>query len=120
MRNDDRKKILINSTISHHDLFFQCPHEKPCPRSMDSKDKTPCNFLSKHQPLRIGEPSATDISLYSYLILKKGERTSEDSSIEWPRVVRPIQIGSRHVICRTCTHRGELERFVVTKGKNTK
>lgn len=87
---------------------------------MNPKDKTPCNFLSKHQPLRIGEPRSTDISLYSYLVLKKGERNSEDSSIEWPRVVRPILVKSKHVICRTCTHRGELEEFIVTKGKNTK
>lgn len=87
---------------------------------MDAKDATPCNFPSSYNPLRIGEPQKMGMAYYSYLVLKKGSRSSEDASIEWPRVVRPTLVRSGHSICRMCTNRGKLEEKIISKGKHTK
>lgn len=87
---------------------------------MDAEDKTPCNFFSRFNPLRVGDPLNTDTTKYSYLVLKKGLRSSEDASIDWPRFVRATQVRSRHTICHMCTHRGKLERHIVTPTKHSK
>lgn len=106
--------------MNYEQSIFQCPHQKPCPRAMDSADNTPCNFQSAYYPLRVGEPQNIDMTTYSYLILKRGLRTDEDASIEWPRLVRPTLVRSRHTICRMCTHQGKLEEVVVTASKHSK
>lgn len=87
---------------------------------MAADDKTPCNFLSTYNPLRVGDPENTALTTYSYLILKKGLRTNEDASIEWPRLVRPTLVRSRHTICRMCTSQGELKEIIVTPSKHSK
>lgn len=35
-------------------------------------------------------------------------------------MVRPTQVRSGHVRCQLCTHRGNLEELIITKGKNSK
>ena len=48
----------------------------------------------------------------------KGERGEADP--QWPRVVRPVLLRSRHTICRLCTKEGQLQEVVVTRSKHNK
>lgn len=99
-------------------LFAPCPHELPCPRAVKN-DGTPCNFAVKYRSLDIGQNIKDQIALYSHVIFKKGLRT-DDKTIDWPRMVRPTQVRSRHTRCKLCTHRGKLEEVVITKRKHSK
>lgn len=69
--------------------------------------------------MRIGDVPNDGKVLYSYVVFKKGTR-SDDKTIDWPRIVRPIQVRSRHARCRLCTHRGNLENVIITKRKHPK
>lgn len=56
---------------------------------------------------------------FSYVVFKKGSR-SDDTTIDWPRLVRQTQVRGGHTHCRLCTHLGELRQIVITKGKHSK
>lgn len=99
-------------------LFAPCPHEETCPRLLKN-DGTPCNFYAPFRSLGIGQSKSDSRTLFSYAIFKKGMRDS-DKTINWPRLVRPTQVRTRHTRCKMCTHRGELEEAVVTKRKHSK
>lgn len=45
------------------------------------------------------------------------ERTENDN---WPRLVRPTMLRSKHVRCRICTSNGKLNEVVFTASKNGK
>ncbi|XP_031627853.1 methyltransferase-like protein 17, mitochondrial [Contarinia nasturtii] len=99
-------------------LFAPCPHEMACPRVLKD-DGTPCNFSARYRSLDIGQRPKDEIIRYSYVVFKKGSR-DDDPTMNWPRLVRPTQVRTRHTRCKLCTHRGKLEELVVTKGKHSK
>lgn len=68
--------------------------------------------------MRIGDTQNEEIIKYSYVVLKKGAR-ADDDTIDWPRIVRPTLVKSRHTRCRLCTHRGKLEEVIITKRKHS-
>lgn len=82
-------------------------------------DGTPCNFAASYRTLDIGQTRQDRKTLFSYIVFKKGSR-DDDKTINWPRMVRPTQVRTRHTRCKFCTHRGKLEEVVVTKGKHSK
>lgn len=86
---------------------------------MIKDDGTPCSFNVKYRSQEIGQKAKNHEMLYSYVIFKKGSR-DDDKTIDWPRMVRPTQVRTRHTRCRFCTHRGELEEVVITKAKHSK
>lgn len=89
-----------------------------CPRML-SNDGTPCNFHARFRSLGIGQVKSEHKILFSYVIFKKGSRI-DDKTIDWPRLVRPTQVRTRHTRCRMCTSRGQLEEIVFTKAKHSK
>lgn len=96
----------------------KCPHEMACPRLLEA-NKTPCNFYVNYRTPNIGQTTKDSTILFSYVIFKKGSRT-DDKTLDWPRMVRPTQVRSKHTRCKFCTHRGKLEEIVITKGKHSK
>ncbi|XP_061725589.1 methyltransferase-like protein 17, mitochondrial [Cydia pomonella] len=93
--------------------FSPCPNDNVCPRYLELK--TPCNFIMKYESLPY--PSKLDVfaELFSYVILRKGERPSDDP--QWPRIVRAPIVRSGHTICRLCTKQGELQEIIFSKSK---
>ncbi|KAL0852782.1 hypothetical protein ABMA27_012589 [Loxostege sticticalis] len=93
--------------------FSPCPNDNVCPRYLEHQ--TPCNFLMKYESLPF--PSKTELfaDLFSYVILKKGERPEDDP--QWPRIVRAPIVRSGHTICRLCTAQGELKEIIFSKAK---
>lgn len=69
--------------------------------------------------MRIGDVANDEKVVYSYVIFKKGIR-SDDKTIDWPRIIRPVQVRPRHTRCKLCTHRGKLENVIITKRKHSK
>lgn len=67
----------------------------------------------------IQEPCRRRVERYSYVVLEKGERDSE-KDLQWPRVVRPNLVKSRHSICRVCTKNGKLNEVIFTAAKHGK
>lgn len=82
-------------------------------------DGTPCNFVAGYRSIDIGQTRQDKKMLFSYVVFKKGSR-DDDKTINWPRLVRPTQVRTRHTRCKFCTHRGKLEELIVTKGKHSK
>lgn len=116
--NEIRDFILQvdNKTNAGH-VFSPCPHDNVCPRFLED-DGTPCNFEVTYFSLPIGQKSERRKELYSYVVLKKGTRSSEDA--QWPRIVRPTLVRSKHTICRICSARGKLDEIIFTSKKHGK
>ncbi|KAI0213026.1 Methyltransferase-like protein 17, mitochondrial [Lamellibrachia satsuma] len=97
-------------------VFAPCPHDKPCPRYV-RQDGTPCNFMVPYQPLKVkGSKQTDDVARFAFVVLRKGERPTED--VSWPRIVRPTSTPSRRVHCRTCAANGELQMSTITSSKH--
>lgn len=109
---------LVKGEVKNY--LFQCPHDLRCPRLQDLADRTPCNFEIAYTPLRVSSDSAVDrrTSTYSYAILKKG--SIADATRQWPRIVRPTLVRSKHSICRVCTESGNLQEVIFTASKHGK
>ncbi|XP_047111717.1 methyltransferase-like protein 17, mitochondrial [Schistocerca piceifrons] len=97
-------------------IFAPCPHDHSCPRAFE--DKTPCNFEVTYESLPIGNRGKLKKELFSYVVLAKGSRHSDDA--QWPRIVRPTLVRSRHTICRMCTASGKLTEVIFTASKHGK
>ncbi|OWR45826.1 RSM22 protein [Danaus plexippus plexippus] len=69
----------------------------------------------KYETLPFPSKSEVMAELFSYVILRKGARPSNDPG--WPRVVRAPIVRSGHTICRMCTAQGELEEVIFSKAK---
>lgn len=94
--------------------FSPCPNDSVCPRYLDHQ--TPCNFLMKYESLGYHSKSEVLADLYTYVILRKGDRPNDDP--QWPRIVRAPIVRSGHTICRMCTAQGELKEIIFSKGKH--
>ncbi|XP_052745974.1 methyltransferase-like protein 17, mitochondrial [Bicyclus anynana] len=110
--NEAREFILSSEEKGY--AFAPCPNNNVCPRYLEFE--TPCNFLMKFETL--GFPSKKEImaDLFSYIILRKGDRPPDDP--QWPRIVRAPIVRSGHTICRLCTKNGELQEVIFSKGKH--
>ncbi|VVC87207.1 methyltransferase-like protein 17, mitochondrial [Leptidea sinapis] len=112
--NEVREFILNlkDSRLKGH-VFAPCPHDTVCPRFLEQK--TPCNFLMKYETL--GFPSKIELQgeLFTYVVLRKGERPANDT--QWPRIVRAPIVRSGHTICRLCTAEGDLKEIIFSKAK---
>ncbi|XP_024944255.1 methyltransferase-like protein 17, mitochondrial isoform X2 [Cephus cinctus] len=96
--------------------FSPCPQDLKCPRYKELQ--TPCNFEVSYISTPFISPRHTNKERYSYVIMRKGERPKDDE--QWPRIVRPILMRSRHTICRLCTKEGNLQEIILTKSKHGK
>ncbi|CAH0730633.1 unnamed protein product, partial [Brenthis ino] len=112
--NEAREYVLNSSQKDKGYAFAPCPNDNVCPRYLEQK--TPCNFLMKYETLPFPLKSDVAADLYSYVILRKGVRPSDDP--QWPRIVRPPIVRSGHTICRLCTAQGELKEIIFSKGKH--
>lgn len=113
--NEAREFVLNLDRGAKHKgyAFSPCPNDNVCPRYMEQE--TPCNFLMKYESLPYGAKSEVYGELFTYVILKKGVRPSDDP--QWPRVVRAPIVRSGHTICKLCTAQGELKEVIFSKGK---
>lgn len=93
--------------------FSPCPNDNVCPRYLEHQ--TPCNFLMKYESLPYPSKSEIYAELFSYVILRKGERPKDDP--QWPRIVRAPVVRSGHTICKLCTAQGKLEEVIFAKSK---
>ncbi|XP_039761967.1 methyltransferase-like protein 17, mitochondrial [Pararge aegeria] len=110
---NEAREFILNGCKEKGYAFAPCPNNNVCPRYLELE--TPCNFLIKYETL--GFPSKVEImaNLFSYIILRKGDRPSDDP--QWPRIVRAPIVRSGHTICRLCTQNGELKEIIFSKGK---
>ncbi|XP_050423043.1 methyltransferase-like protein 17, mitochondrial [Adelges cooleyi] len=116
--NEARDLILNISSSNDGDchVFSPCPHEHSCPRF--ETDNTPCNFEISYYTPNIAQQSQFKRAPISYIIVKKGPRLADDE--QWPRLVRPVKVRSKHSICRMCTSSGKLQEIIFTASKHGK
>ncbi|KAF7281056.1 ribosome assembly protein METTL17, mitochondrial [Rhynchophorus ferrugineus] len=98
-------------------IFSPCPHEAVCPRFM-ADDGTPCNFEVSYYNLPIGRSLEILKERYCYVVLKKGKRNEYNK--QWPRIIRPTLVRSKHTICRMCTANEKIEEVIFTAKKHGK
>ncbi|XP_050359605.1 methyltransferase-like protein 17, mitochondrial [Nymphalis io] len=110
---NEAREFVLNSAKKKGYAFAPCPNDNVCPRYLEQK--TPCNFLMKYESLAFVSKTEVVADLFSYVILKKGDRPSDDA--QWPRIVRAPIVRSGHTICRLCTSQGELKEIIFSKGK---
>ncbi|CAG9789847.1 unnamed protein product [Diatraea saccharalis] len=113
---NDAREFILNMPKSKNGgyAFSPCPNDVICPRYLEQQ--TPCNFLMKYVSLPFPSKQEVSADIFSYVILRKGERPSDDS--QWPRIVRAPIVRSGHTICRLCTAQGELKEVIFSKGKH--
>ncbi|XP_063836951.1 methyltransferase-like protein 17, mitochondrial [Ostrinia nubilalis] len=112
--NEAREFVLNLSKGKNNGYAFSpCPNDNVCPRYLEQE--TPCNFLMKYESLQYPSKAEIHADVFSYVILKKGERPSDDP--QWPRIVRAPIVRSGHTICRLCTAQGDLKEIIFSKGK---
>ncbi|CAK1587867.1 unnamed protein product [Parnassius mnemosyne] len=112
---NEAREFVLNSADSQNKgyAFAPCPNDNVCPRYMEHE--TPCNFLMKYESLPFPSKAEVLADVFSYVILRKGERPADDPL--WPRIVRAPIVRSGHTICRLCTAQGELKEIIFSKGK---
>ncbi|XP_046397479.1 methyltransferase-like protein 17, mitochondrial isoform X2 [Ischnura elegans] len=96
-------------------IVAPCPHDLPCPKV---KTKKPCTFPVQFLTLPIGQGEENKATLFSYLVIKKGIRPEDD--LQWPRLVQPVLVRSKHTICRACCSNGQLQEIIFTSSKHGK
>lgn len=58
---------------------------------------------------------------FSYVVLERRNAAATDrTDAEWPRLVRPTLVRSKHTICRMCTAAGRLEEVIFTQRQHGK
>ncbi|XP_068723173.1 ribosome assembly protein METTL17, mitochondrial-like [Montipora capricornis] len=102
-------------------VFSPCPHDVECARSDPETRDHPCNFEQRVQLAFCQKNTRLKkfgfhTERFSYIVLRKGERDITEK--QWPRVLQPIRLRSRHVICKLCCSSGDLEQKILTKKKD--
>ncbi|XP_064416492.1 methyltransferase-like protein 17, mitochondrial isoform X2 [Latimeria chalumnae] len=98
------------------DIVLECSHDLPCPK-LAEKIVLPCNFVQAYHPLPFTWNPDVKLEKFSYLILRRQSRGSEES---WPRIIQPVQRRARHVHCHLCSNSGTLEHVVITARKHSR
>ncbi|ENN79731.1 methyltransferase-like protein 17, mitochondrial [Dendroctonus ponderosae] len=114
--NEIRDFILQADKEAKGHIFSPCPHDNICPR-FASKDGKPCNFKVRYNCMPIGKKVEMKHELYSYVVLKKGDHSND---LNWPRVVKPILVRTKHSVCRICTANGKLREVIFTAKRHGK
>ncbi|KAJ7374597.1 Methyltransferase-like protein 17, mitochondrial [Desmophyllum pertusum] len=102
-------------------VFSPCPHDVKCARSDAKTRDHPCNFEQRVQ-LAFSQKNTRlkkrgfHTARFSYIVLRKGARDSEEKP--WPRVLEPLRLRRRHVICKLCCSSGDLKHKIFTKKKD--
>ncbi|KAK6629232.1 hypothetical protein RUM43_003049 [Polyplax serrata] len=107
--NEARSWLLETSKLYNVEcsIFAPCPHELPCPRFQSLGKLTPCNFVVKYHRLPLGSlRRSTGTSLFSFLILRKGEKPPQE--ISSARIVRKVLRRHKHIVCHLCMNDGKL------------
>lgn len=106
-------------------IFAPCTHEHVCARTDVNTRDHPCNFSQKvelsyaFQTIRKLKKFGYFNERFSYIVLRKSSEDSEPKDgVEWARILDPIKLKRRHVICELCCHNGNIEKHVITKGKD--
>uniref|UniRef100_A0A7N8WI21 Ribosome assembly protein METTL17, mitochondrial n=1 Tax=Mastacembelus armatus TaxID=205130 RepID=A0A7N8WI21_9TELE len=94
-------------------VFAPCPHELICPK-LAREPVIPCNFQQLYQPLPL-----PGTEKFSYLILTRAE-PAVVNTLDWARLIAPVQRRTRHVHCRMCCSDGQLQHVVVTARKHSR
>lgn len=102
-------------------VFAPCPHDVECARSDPITRDHPCNFEQRVQLAFCQKNTRLKkfgfhTERFSYIVLRKGERNATDKP--WPRVLQPVRLRSRHVICKLCCSSGDLKQKIFTKKKD--
>ncbi|XP_006821201.1 ribosome assembly protein METTL17, mitochondrial-like, partial [Saccoglossus kowalevskii] len=109
-------KMNDNWPVGH--VYSPCSHDLPCPRLNDGTD-TPCNYLQEYHPLKLSQmPKQVQKENFSYVVLRKGQRSKGCN--EWPRLIRPVLVKSKHIHCHMCCHDGRIHHTVLTASKHGK
>lgn len=96
-------------------VLAPCPHDQPCPRYIH--DTIPCNFPVRYSNFNLKLKSDREehlpvhTELYSYLVVKKGER----EILSWPRIVEQPVKTKGNMYCRLCTPEGNLQEVVCSR-----
>lgn len=102
-------------------VFAPCPHDVECARSDPKTRDHPCNFEQRVQLAFCQKNTRLKkfgcyTERFSYIVLRKGDRDSAEKP--WPRVLQPLRLKSRHVICKLCCSSGDLKQKILTKRKD--
>ncbi|XP_018494412.1 methyltransferase-like protein 17, mitochondrial [Galendromus occidentalis] len=114
--SEARKFIL---EISNHAnqarsyVLAPCTHNLPCQRSHSEMSKLPCSFPVKYASF---ESSHVGRCSYSYVVLSKVRPKCEPAA----RIIENVLPRTRHVTCRLCTSKGQVEEKIFTKRKHDK
>ncbi|XP_026170362.1 methyltransferase-like protein 17, mitochondrial [Mastacembelus armatus] len=99
-------------------VFAPCPHELICPK-LAREPVIPCNFQQLYQPLPLPGHNEHQTEKFSYLILTRAE-PAVVNTLDWARLIAPVQRRTRHVHCRMCCSDGQLQHVVVTARKHSR
>jgi len=102
-------------------VFSPCPHDTECARSDAKTRDHPCNFEQRVQLAFCQKNTRLKkfgfhTERFSYIVLRKGERDLSEKP--WPRVLQPLRLRRRHVICKLCCSSGDLKQKILTKKKD--
>lgn len=94
---------------------------------MAQTDKFWCHFSQRVQrpaflmKTKHSKQNAED-SKYSYVVIRRGQRPTSDStmetqSYEWPRIISPPLKKNGHVVLDVCSKEGEIQRMTIPKSQ---
>ncbi|XP_032232863.1 methyltransferase-like protein 17, mitochondrial isoform X2 [Nematostella vectensis] len=118
-----REEFPFETTTTEEGFVYApCPHDHPCARSDAGTRDHPCNFEQRVQLSLVEKFTGLKkwgyvTERFSYLVLRKGERRGSDHS--WPRLLEPVRLRGKHVICRLCSSNGDIEQKVLSKKKDS-
>lgn len=113
--NEIRDFILhLNDGNSGGHVFSPCPHDHICPKIIQLMPNK-CTFPVKYTALSFSNKCEVHHEIFSYVVLKKGHR---DVKLNWPRLVQPTLVRSKHCICRMCNSHGNLKEIIFSASKH--
>ncbi|KAM7446109.1 Methyltransferase-like protein 17 [Porites harrisoni] len=103
-------------------VFSPCPHDVECARSDAETRDHPCNFEQRVQLAFCQKNTRLKkygfhTERFSYIVLRKGQRDPVEKA--WPRVLQPVRLRRRHVICKLCCSSGDLKQKILTRKRDS-
>lgn len=114
--SEARKFILElsgNANQQRSYVLAPCTHSLPCQRLHADFSAYPCSFPVKYPTFGTYH---VERCTYSYVVLSKVRPTIDPVS----RVIENVLTRHKHVVCRMCTSKGQVEEKVFTKKKHDK